>query len=89
LATRALKRQAPAVPGHSFPYDFLLPRPRARLRQGKDIACRTLLYCKNGGGENDYVTLIREDSGEWFTARIDQIVSAPNPTLDIEDFSVA
>jgi hypothetical protein len=23
---------------------------------GKDVACRTLLYCKNGGGENDYIT---------------------------------
>jgi len=49
------------------------------------VACRTLLYCKNGGGENDYVTLIREDNGEWLTVRIDQIVSAPNPTLDIEE----
>jgi hypothetical protein len=39
--------------------------------------------------ENDYITVAREDNGRWLTARIDQIRSAPNPTLDIEDFSVA
>jgi hypothetical protein len=65
---------------------FFPDRERVYVK-GKDVACRTLLYCKNGGGENDYVTLIREDNGEWFTARIDQIRSAPNPTLDIEEDS--
>jgi hypothetical protein len=39
----------------------------------------------NGGMENDYITVAREDNGRWFTARIDQIRSAPNPTLDIEE----
>jgi hypothetical protein len=63
---------------------FFPDRERVYVK-GKDVACRTLLYSKNGAGENDYVTLIREDNGEWFTARIDQIVSAPNPTLDIEE----
>ena len=67
---------------------FFPDRERVYVK-GKDIACRTLLYCKNGGGENDYVTLIREDNGDWFTARIDQIASAPNPTLDIADSSDA
>jgi hypothetical protein len=39
----------------------------------------------NGGMENDYITVAREDNGKWLTARIDQIRSAPNPTLDIEE----
>jgi hypothetical protein len=45
---------------------------------------------ENGGDARTITSpSIREDNGEWFTARIDQIRSAPNPTLDIEDFSVA
>jgi hypothetical protein len=63
---------------------FFPDRERIYVK-GKDAPCRTLLYCKNGGGENDYVTVIREDNGEWLTVRIDQIWSAPNPTLDIEE----
>jgi hypothetical protein len=64
---------------------FFPDRERVYVK-GKDVACRTLLYCKNDGGmENDYITVAREDNGKWLTARIDQIRSAPNPTLDIEE----
>jgi hypothetical protein len=56
---------------------------------GIDCPCRIQYGVDNGGMENDYITVAREDNGKWLTARIDQIRSAPNPTLDIEDFSVA
>ena len=82
----ALKCRWPCL---SFDMIAFFPDRERVYVKGKDVACRTLLYCKNGAGENDYVTLIREDNGEWFTARIDQIVSAPNPTLDIEESSDA
>jgi hypothetical protein len=54
---------------------------------GIPCPCRTYVYCKNGGGENDYISVIREDNGRPFTARLDQIAFAPNPTLDIEEAS--
>jgi hypothetical protein len=50
---------------------------------GIETPCRTYVYIGNGAGENDYMTLIREDTGGYFTARLDQIFAAPNPTLDI------
>ena len=45
--------------------------------------CRVLYVVAQGGLENDYVTVCREDSGRWLTARIDQLAAAENPTLDI------
>ena len=45
--------------------------------------CRVLYVCAQGGMENDYVTVCREDNGRWLTARIDQLACAENPTLDI------
>jgi len=50
---------------------------------GIPSACRVLYGVDNGGMENDYVTVVREDNGRWLTARVDQVSSAPNPTLDI------
>lgn len=47
--------------------------------------CRLLYVTTQGGLENDYVTVCREDNGRWLTARIDQIKAAPNPTLDIKE----
>jgi len=47
--------------------------------------CRIQYGVNCGGMENDYITVCREDNGRWLTARIDQIKSAPNPTLDIEE----
>ena len=78
----ALKCRWPCL---SFDMIAFFPDRERVYVKGKDAPCRTLIYCKNGGGENDYVTVIREDNGEWLTVRIDQIVSAPNPTLDIEE----
>jgi hypothetical protein len=52
---------------------------------GIDCPCRIQYGVDNGGMENDYITVAREDNGKWLTARIDQIRSAPNPTLDIEE----
>jgi len=46
---------------------FFPDRERVYVK-GKDAPCRTLIYCKNGGGENDYVTVIREDNGELVAA---------------------
>jgi hypothetical protein len=42
-----------------------------------------LYVVTQGGMENDYVTVCREDNGRWLTARIDQLAAAENPTLDI------
>ena len=56
---------------------------------GIDCPCRIQYGVDNGGMENDYITVAREDNGKWLTARIDQIRSAPNPTLDIEESSDA
>jgi hypothetical protein len=52
---------------------------------GVACACRIQYGVDCGGGENDYFTVAREDNGRWLTARVDQIRSAPNPTLDIEE----
>ena len=45
--------------------------------------CRVLYVVAQGGMENDYITVCREDNGRWLTARIDQLAAAENPTLDI------
>ncbi len=45
--------------------------------------CRVLYVVAQGGLENDYVTVCRENGGRWLTARIDQLACAENPTLDI------
>ena len=47
--------------------------------------CRVLYVVAQGGLENDYVTVCREDNGRWLTARIDQLACAENPTLDISN----
>lgn len=52
---------------------------------GIPCPCRILYGVENVGMENDYITVASEDNGRWLTARIDQIASAPNPTLDIEE----
>jgi hypothetical protein len=53
--------------------------------RGIPCPCRVIYGKDQGGMENDYITVSREDGGNWLTARIDQLSSAPNPTLDIEE----
>lgn len=51
--------------------------------KGVPCPCRIRYGVATGSMENDYITVAREDNGNWFTVNVSQVSSAPNPTIDM------
>jgi len=77
----APRSETSGAPSHSFMISW--PPQNFRVEVDGIGTCRVLYVVAQGGMENDYVTVCREDGGRWLTARIDQLACAENPTLDI------